>query len=122
MEADHLEQDTFWPQVTRFVKPEHITIAETGTASFGILDSKLLSTHQSQVLYGSIGWATGNALGCSIAGAESGRRCVLFTGEGSAQVTIQDISQFMRLGLKPTLFVLNNRGCELTLAFDSAEQ
>lgn len=48
---------------------------------------------------------------CTVAAAETGRRCVLFTGEGSMQMTIQDVSQLVRLGLKPVLFVLNNNGC-----------
>jgi indolepyruvate decarboxylase len=35
---------------------------------------------------------------------------VLFTGEGSHQLTVQEIGQFGRLGLKPIVFVLNNNG------------
>lgn len=63
LNADHLEQDKFWPQVVRCLKPDDISISETGTSSFGILDTKLVSAHQSQVLYGSIGWATGASVG-----------------------------------------------------------
>jgi indolepyruvate decarboxylase len=32
------------------------------------------------------------------------------TGDGSHQLTAQEISQFGRLGLKPVVFVLNNNG------------
>jgi indolepyruvate decarboxylase len=35
---------------------------------------------------------------------------VLFTGEGSHQLTAQEISQFHRQGLRPVIFVLNNSG------------
>ncbi len=35
---------------------------------------------------------------------------VLVTGEGSHQLTAQEIGQFGRLGLKPVVFVLNNGG------------
>jgi indolepyruvate decarboxylase len=38
------------------------------------------------------------------------RRLVLVTGEGSHQLTAQEISQFGRRGLKPIVFVLNNSG------------
>ncbi len=38
------------------------------------------------------------------------RRVVLVTGEGSHQMTVQDIGQFGRLGLRPIVFVLNNNG------------
>jgi len=40
----------------------------------------------------------------------SGRRVVLVTGDGSHQLTAQEISQFGRRGLKPIVFVLNNSG------------
>lgn len=33
-----------------------------------------------------------------------------YPGEGSYQETIQDLSTIIRLGLKPILFVLNNKG------------
>jgi len=35
---------------------------------------------------------------------------VLITGEGSHQLTAQEICQFHRLGLRPIIFVLNNSG------------
>ena len=38
------------------------------------------------------------------------RRVVLVTGEGSHQMTVQEISQFDRFGLKPIIFCLNNQG------------
>jgi indolepyruvate decarboxylase len=38
------------------------------------------------------------------------RRVVLVTGDGSHQLTAQEISQFGRYGLKPIVFVLNNSG------------
>jgi indolepyruvate decarboxylase len=38
------------------------------------------------------------------------RRVILITGEGSHQLTAQEVSQFYRFGLKPIIFVLNNDG------------
>ena len=38
------------------------------------------------------------------------RRTLLFTGEGSHQLTAQEVCQFARLGLKPIIFTLNNNG------------
>ena len=40
----------------------------------------------------------------------SAARTILITGEGSHQMTAQEISQFDRYGLKPIIFVLNNNG------------
>jgi indolepyruvate decarboxylase len=66
------------------------------------------ATFHNQTLWGSIGWATPAALGAQIAAPE--RRVLLFTGEGSHQLTVQELGQFGRLGLRPVVFVLNNGG------------
>ena len=61
-----------------------------------------------QSLWGSIGWATPAAFGAALAAPE--RRTILITGEGSHQLTAQEVSQFHRFGLKPIIFLLNNDG------------
>ena len=61
-----------------------------------------------QTLWGAIGYATPAAFGAAVAAPD--RRVVLITGEGSHQLTAQEISQFGRRGLKPIIFVLNNSG------------
>jgi indolepyruvate decarboxylase len=66
------------------------------------------STFQNQALCGSIGWATPAALGAALSAPD--RRMILVTGEGSHQLTAQEVSQFYRFGLKPIIFVLNNNG------------
>jgi indolepyruvate decarboxylase len=38
------------------------------------------------------------------------RRHLLFIGDGSLQMTAQELSTILRHGLKPVIFVLNNRG------------
>ena len=55
-----------------------------------------------------VGWATPAAVGAAVAAPD--RRVVLVTGDGSHQLTAQEICQFGRLGLKPVVFVLNNAG------------
>jgi indolepyruvate decarboxylase len=66
------------------------------------------ATFHNQTLWGSIGWATPAAVGAAVAAPD--RRIVLVTGDGSHQLTAQEIGQFARLGLKPIVFVLNNNG------------
>ena len=61
-----------------------------------------------QTLWGSIGWATPAAFGAAVAAPD--RRVVLLTGDGSHQLTVQEISQFARRGLRPIIFVVNNSG------------
>ena len=59
-----------------------------------------------QTLWGAIGWTTPAAFGAAV--ACRGRRVVLVTGEGSRQLSVQEISQFGRRGLKQVVIVLNN--------------
>jgi indolepyruvate decarboxylase len=61
-----------------------------------------------QSLWGSIGWATPAAFGAALAARE--RRVVLVTGEGSHQMTVQEVGQFARYGARPVIFVVNNNG------------
>ena len=56
----------------------------------------------------SIGYATGALLGASLASPD--RRHILLTGEGSLQMTVQEISTILRHDLKPFIFVNQNSG------------
>lgn len=93
-----------------FLEPNDIVFAETGIIPCGVAPLKLPKNtdFNSQSLWGSIGWATPASFGAQVAAPD--RRVVVFTGEGSHQLTIQEISNFSRLGLKPIFIVLNNSG------------
>ena len=99
-----------YPRWQAFLKPQDIVVAETGTVSMGLGFARLPrgASFHNQTLWGSIGWATPAALGVALAAPN--QRVLLFTGEGSHQLTAQEIGQFGRLGLKPIVFVLNNGG------------
>ncbi|ODV82584.1 hypothetical protein CANARDRAFT_10444 [[Candida] arabinofermentans NRRL YB-2248] len=109
-----LNQEWLWKRISTFLRPDDIVVSETGTSAFGIIQThfpgKVIGI--SQVLYGSIGFATGCAAGASFAAEEldPNRRVILFTGEGSLQLTVQAISDCCRWKLNPYLFVLNNNG------------
>lgn len=108
--ADPITAEALYPRWAEFLRPDDIVIAETGTSSMGLAFAKLPhgARFHNQTLWGAIGWATPAALGAAVAAPN--RRLVLFTGEGSHQLTAQEIGQFHRLGLKPIIFVLNNNG------------
>lgn len=108
--ADPITADALYPRWADFLRPDDIVIAETGTCSMGLAFARLPrgARFHNQTLWGAIGWATPAALGAAVAAPD--RRLVLFTGEGSHQLTAQEIGQFHRLGLKPIIFVLNNNG------------
>jgi len=85
-------------------------VAESGTASMGLGFAQMPAgaSFHNQTLWGSIGWATAAAFGAAVAAPD--RRVVLVTGEGSHQLSAQEVSQFGRLGLRPVIFILNNSG------------
>jgi pyruvate decarboxylase len=62
-----------------------------------------------QTVFGSIGFATGTAVGAFVAGKESEtiKRPILVTGEGSLQLTVQAFSDLLRHELNPTVQVIN---------------
>jgi indolepyruvate decarboxylase len=105
-----LDAKQLYPRWAQFLRPDDILVAETGTASMGLgfADMPQGASFHNQTLWGSIGWATPAAFGAAVALPD--RRVLLITGEGSHQLTAQEIGQFGRLGLKPIVFVLNNSG------------
>ncbi|HEX4139546.1 MAG TPA: thiamine pyrophosphate-binding protein [Candidatus Methylacidiphilales bacterium] len=108
--SDPIDAASLYPRWERFLRPNDILMAETGTASMGMGFTRKPAgaTFYNQTLWGSIGWATPAAFGAGIAAPH--QRVVLITGEGAHQFTVQEISQFARYGLKPVVFVLNNNG------------
>lgn len=107
---DPITAATLYPRWANFLREDDVIIAETGTASMGLAFTTLPrgARYHNQTLWGAIGWATPAAFGAAI--ADRRRRLVLITGEGSHQLTAQEISQFGRQGLTPIIFVLNNNG------------
>jgi len=108
--GDPIDSASLYPRWERFLRDDDILVAETGTASMGLGFAHMPagSTFHNQTLWGSIGWATPATLGVAVAAPD--KRVVLVTGDGSHQMTVQEIGQFARLGLKPIIFVLNNDG------------
>lgn len=109
-----ITQAWLWPRVGEFLKENDIVVTETGTANFGIWDTRFPPgvTALSQVLWGSIGWSVGACQGAALAAKDMGsdRRTVLFVGDGSFQLTAQELSTMIRRGLKPIIFVICNDG------------
>ncbi|EEH39861.1 pyruvate decarboxylase [Paracoccidioides lutzii Pb01] len=104
----------FWPTVGQWLKEKDVVITETGTANFGIWQTRFPKgvTALSQVLWGSIGYALGACQGAALAVKEKcdGRRTILFIGDGSFQLTAQELSTMIRHNLTPIIFVICNDG------------
>jgi pyruvate decarboxylase len=86
-------------------------IAETGDSWFNTINLSLPqgSNFEIQMQYGSIGWSVGAALGYQLA-VQPARRVIACVGDGSFQMTAQELSTMIRYGLKPILFIMNNGG------------
>jgi len=107
---DEITAEALYPRWESFLRPNDIVVAETGTSSMGLAFALMPkgATFHNQTLWGAIGWATPAAFGAAVAAPD--HRVVLITGEGSHQLTVQEITQLGRRGLKPIIFVLNNSG------------
>ncbi|PSN62756.1 pyruvate decarboxylase [Corynespora cassiicola Philippines] len=108
-----ITQAWFWPRLGQWLQKNDIVITETGTANFGIWETRFPAdvTAISQVLWGSIGYATGACQGAALAAKEKGiKRTILFTGDGSFQLTAQEVSTMLRNKLNPIIFIICNNG------------
>lgn len=105
-----LTQARLWPCIARFVEKGDVVLVESGTASVGLTSQVFAAgtTYVTANIWGSIGYTLPATLGTSLAAPD--RRHLLFIGDGSFQLTAQELSTILRLGLKPIIFLLNNRG------------
>ncbi|MBI4268406.1 pyruvate decarboxylase [Candidatus Uhrbacteria bacterium] len=89
-------------------------VAETGDSWFECLKVPLPSgcRFEIQMQYGSIGWSVGATLGYAIASGKK-RRVVTFVGDGSFQMSAQEVSTIIRYGASPIIFLINNRGYQI---------
>ncbi len=124
--ADKVHKETItqaylWPRVGQFLRPGDRVLGETGTSAFGLMEVRFPKQSQfiAQVLWGSIGWSCGATLGVALGARQAEKegkgksRTILFIGDGSLQLTLQEIGTMIRVGLTPLLFVLNNDGYEI---------
>jgi TPP-dependent 2-oxoacid decarboxylase len=105
-----LNHARFWARVQDWLPPSTTVAAEIGTALYGVLDLRLPpeSDLLDQPVWSSIGFTLPAVLGAALARPD--RRPVLFIGDGSAQLTVQELGTFYARGIRPVVFVLNNDG------------
>jgi indolepyruvate decarboxylase len=106
-----LTQAAYWKAMQNFLRPGDVLVVEDGTSSAGAGRLTLPEgcTYVSgAVVWCSIGYATGALLGAIL--ASPGRRHILLTGEGSLQMTAQELSTVLRHDLAPLIFVNQNSG------------
>ncbi len=91
-----LSQDRLWQAVENLTQSNETIVAEQGTSFFGAssIFLKPKSHFIGQPLWGSIGFTFPAALGSQIADKES--RHLLFIGDGSLQLTVQELGLAIR--------------------------
>ncbi|KAI3317296.1 pyruvate decarboxylase [Xylariaceae sp. AK1471] len=117
-----ITQATFWPMVSGVVQPGDIVMGETGSAGHGCREFFLPKHVRTflPVTWLSIGYMLGAAQGAALAQRElisSGQyhgiqsaRTILFIGDGSFQMTVQELGTIIRHNLNVTVFLINNDG------------
>jgi indolepyruvate decarboxylase len=110
--SEPVTQQTYWPALRDLVRPGDVIVVEDGTNVGGAIlglrvpeDCIYICAAQ---VWGSIGYTTGALLGTLAAAPD--RRHILLTGDGSFQMTAQELSTVLRHGYKPLIFLTNNGG------------
>jgi len=107
---DTISEQFFFDRLESFVREDDVLIAETGTSGQNTVGLTLPAPvrYINQSSWGSIGYALPALLGAFAASPH--RRHILCTGDGSFQVTAQELSTIIRCGFTPVIFLLNNGG------------
>jgi pyruvate decarboxylase len=123
-DSEKIVQSWIWHRIGEFLRPGDIILVESGTAQFGMPDSTFPEniTYITQLYYSSIGYAVGGCLGAGLALKEKMNgskvdympdggvnnqgqgRVILLIGDGSLQMTVQEIGTMMTMGLTPIMY------------------
>jgi indolepyruvate decarboxylase len=108
--SDKITMDALYPRYAKFIQSGDNVVLESGSSSFGVPPMTLPDDVQVhiQMLWGSIGWATGATFGIAL--ADPKRKTILITGEGSHQLTANEIGNMGRFRANPIILCLNNDG------------
>ncbi len=109
-----IDQSIFLKTFERVLKPNDTLVCETCSIQFALADLNLPDkiTVVSQPYYASIGMTLPATLGLSISNREHKKsgNIFLLEGDGSSQMTIQELGTMIRNKVKVTIFLLNNDG------------
>ncbi|PKS08627.1 hypothetical protein jhhlp_005014 [Lomentospora prolificans] len=117
-----LSQDRLWRILANFIRPGDIVMGETGTAAYGVREMPLPKHTRffTSVTWLSIGYMLPGAQGAALAQRELSQasnwlgnespRTVLFIGDGSFQMTAQELATIIRHNLNVVIFLINNDG------------
>jgi len=116
-----LTQAAYWQAMQGYLREGDVMFVDNGTA-FTLLGLKFppKCTFVGSINWGSIGYSVGALLGALTAAPE--RRHILFVGDGSFQVTAQELSTILHLNHKPVIFLINNGGYTIERGYLGKEE
>jgi len=96
-------------QIQTLLTSDYAVLAETGDSWFNSMRLQLPENcpFEIQMQYGSIGWSVGALLGMQAA-LHLKKRVIALIGDGSFQMSAQEVSTLIRYGYKPIIFLMNN--------------
>ncbi|KAJ0028273.1 hypothetical protein Pint_34887 [Pistacia integerrima] len=105
-----LRVNILFQHIQKMLSGETAVIADTGDSWFNCQKLKLPRgcRCEFQMQYGSIGWSVGATLG--YAQAVPNKRVIACIGDGSFQMSAQDVSTMLRCGQRSIIFLINNGG------------
>lgn len=121
--SGELDLDKLVPIMSSFLEAGDTFMVETSSFLFLSKDVTMPKDTKfiAQGYYSSIGYALPAALGAGLAAAP-GSRVVLVEGDGSAQMTIQELGTIVRLQVPVTIFLVNNSGYTIERAIHGPEE
>ena len=126
-DSDVIKQSWVWRTLGDFVQDNDIIVIESGTAQFGMPDARFKAKNVliiTQIFYSSIGYSVGAVLGALIGQRELKRpgRVIHIVGDGSLQMTVQELGTAIRYNFTPTIFLINNAGYTIERAIHGPER
>ncbi|DBA80991.1 TPA: Pyruvate decarboxylase 3 [Trebouxia sp. C0005] len=106
-----LRTNVLFKHMQQMLSADTAVLVETGDSWFNGQKMKLPEgcLYEFQMQFGSIGWSVGATLGYAQA-LKGKKRVIASIGDGSFQVTAQDVSTMIRYRLNPVIFLINNGG------------
>jgi pyruvate decarboxylase/indolepyruvate decarboxylase len=100
-----------WHQIEQDLDSKTTLLVETGDSWTNGVATRLPggARFEIEMQWGSIGWAAPASFGYAM-GLEPDRRLVSVIGDGSFQLTAQEVVNIIRCGQETTIFLVNNRG------------
>lgn len=124
-----ITQDKAWKVLASFVREGDIVMGETGTPGYGAREMRLPPNTRlfTPVTWLSIGYMLPAAQGAALAqrersaGKKTGRT-ILLIGDGSFQMTVQELGTIIKENLNIIIFLINNDGYTIERCIHGVEQ